>query len=246
MYLVSLQGHFDVGLAVGQREPDRVQALDEAGALLLDGAQHGGADAGHDLHRHHDVGGVGDLDAVHRHVGLDVAHDERDDVHRATGHAPPVEVGHQGLHLGRRLPVVREAGVLLVLGADEGTVLDAGDVARVGDRVEAVRLLVRVQPGEGAAVDQPRRQKVPLLVGTVDPVDRVRGGESRDFVDPGRQACVTRAGCVLRLRGHGGPSAGLAQLVGHPSRVPLESARDGGSAPARGSLVSTVGLSTEG
>ena len=220
MYLVSRARPRDVGRAVGEREADRVQALDEAGVLLLDGVQHRGADAGHDLHRDHDVGGVGDLDAVHRHVGLDVAHDERDDVHRATRHAPLVEVGHQGLHLGRRLPVVREAGVLLVLGADEGAVLDPGDVAGVGGRVEAVRLLVRVEPGEGAAVDEPGRQQVPLLVGPVDPVDRVRGGERGDFVDPGRQACVTRAGRVLRLRGHGGPSAGLAQLVGHPSRGP--------------------------
>ena len=90
------------------------------------------------------------------------------------------------------------------------------------------------------------RQLVPLLVGPVDPVDRVRGGERGDLVDPGLQACVTRACRVLRLRGHGGPSAGLAQLVGHPPDGPVETARDGGSAPAVGSLVSTVGPCTEG
>ncbi len=37
-------------------------------------------------------------------------------------------------HLGRVAPVVGRAGVLLGLGADERAVLDAGDVARVGER----------------------------------------------------------------------------------------------------------------
>ena len=36
--------------------------------------------------------------------------------------------GERLAHLGGRLPVVRRAGVLLALGADEGAVLDAGDV----------------------------------------------------------------------------------------------------------------------
>ena len=45
-------------------------------------------------------------------------------------------------------------GVLLVLGADEGAVLDAGDVARVGARQVGVGALGLVEALEGPRVDQ--------------------------------------------------------------------------------------------
>src|SRR3712207_8465131 len=57
-------------------------------------------------------------------------------------------------HLGRRDPVVRRAGVLLALRADEGAALDPGDVARVRGRVEAVGPLVRVEPAERSLLDR--------------------------------------------------------------------------------------------
>ena len=101
-------------------------------------------------HRDDDVRRVGDLDAEHRVLGLEVAHHERDDVHRAALHAAVVEVAHDGLHLVRVHPVVGGPAVLLVDRADVGAVLDAGHVGRVGGRVERVRLDVGVQPGEGA------------------------------------------------------------------------------------------------
>ena len=211
MYLVSLHGQATSARPSVSGKPTECRPLTKPASCSSMARSTCGADAGHDLHRDHDVGGVGDLDAVHRHVGLDVAHDERDDVHRATGHAPLVEVAHDRLHLGRRLPVVGEAGVLLVLGADEGAVLDAGDVAwgrRRRGSCSACSL--RVQAGEGAGLDQLGGQLVPLLVRAVDPVDRGRGGQGSDLVDPGLQACVARARPVVRLGGHGGPSAGLA------------------------------------
>ena len=74
-------------------------------------------------------------------LGLEVAHHERDDVHRPALHAARVEVAHDGLHLVRVHPVVGGPAVLLVDRADVGAVLDARDVGRVGGRVEGVRLL---------------------------------------------------------------------------------------------------------
>ena len=113
------------------------------------------------LHRDDDVGGVGDLDAEHRLLGLEVAHHEGDDVHRAAPHAPPVEVGHDRLHLLRVHPVVGGPRVLLVDRADVGAVLDARDVGRVGLGEERVGLLLRVEPGEGAALDERGGQLTP-------------------------------------------------------------------------------------
>src|SRR3712207_7741015 len=49
----------------------------------------------------------------HRMLGVQVAHDEGDDVHRAAPHRPAEQVGHHLLHLRRIHPVVGGAGVLL-------------------------------------------------------------------------------------------------------------------------------------
>ena len=73
----------DVGLALGERRADRVERRHVVGVRLLDLVEHLVAAAGHDEHRDDDVGRVGDLDAEHRDLGLEVTHDERDDVHRA-------------------------------------------------------------------------------------------------------------------------------------------------------------------
>ena len=88
-----------------------------------------------------DVRRVGDLHAEHRVLGLEVAHHERDDVHRPALHAARVELAHDGLHLVRVHPVVGGPAVLLVDRADVGAVLDARHVGGVGGRVERVRLL---------------------------------------------------------------------------------------------------------
>ena len=249
MYLVSLHGHATSAWPSVERGADRVQALDEAGVRAPRWRRSTGVPMrAMILHRDDDVGGVGDLDAEHRHVGLDVAHDERDDVHRATGHAAPVEVGHQA-------PSSRPATIQLFvkpasfssLGADEGAVLDARDVARVGGRVEASSASCRVEPGEGAG--RRRAASVSRSHSSSEPSTQwiaSRGGQRGDLVDPGLQACVTRARRVLRLRGHGGPSAGLAQLVGHPRACLARPLVTVARHPPAGSLVSTVGPSTEG
>ncbi len=181
---------WDVILARLERRPDRVQARDEVGVELFDPLEHVGAHPGHDPHRRDDVGRVGDLDAEHRGVGLEVTHHERDHVEGAAAHAAAVELGHQRLHLGRRHPVVRRAGVGLLDRADVGAVLDACDIAGVGGAPERVRLLDRVQLGQGTGSDELARERLPLRLGAVTPVDVVRLGEGSHLVDPGQQPNV--------------------------------------------------------
>ena len=82
-------------------------------------------------------------------------------------------------HLGRVAPVVGRAGVLLALRADEGPVLDPGDVVGVGEGQVGVRPLGVGEPLEGAAVDQLLAERVVLLGGAVAPVDRRRARSAR-------------------------------------------------------------------
>ena len=108
------------------------------------------AHAGHDPHVDDDVGRVGDLDAECGDRRAERAHRERDDVHGPAAHGAAEEVGQGRLHLVGVAPVVGRAGVVRVARADEGAVLDAGDVAGVGAGEEAVRALLGREAGEGA------------------------------------------------------------------------------------------------
>ena len=71
--------------------------------------------------------------------GAERAHREGHDVHRAALHAALEEAVQHLAHLGRVAPVVGRAGVLLGLRADEGAVLDPGDVGGVGEGEVGVR-----------------------------------------------------------------------------------------------------------
>ena len=104
-----------------------------------------------------------------------------------------------------RHPVVGGAGVGLLDGADEGAVLDPGHVGGVGGAVERVGLLLRVEPGEGAGLDELVGEGRPLLVRAGAPVHAVGLGQLGDFLDPGQQAGMRRrriglVGVVRRLR----------------------------------------------
>ena len=142
-----LHGHGDVGLAGLERHADRVHARDE----LAVGAEHverALAHAGHDAHAHGDVRGVGELDADVRDRRAERAHRERHDVERAAAHRARVEAraSRARISAGSRQLLVGPASISL-LAADERAVLDAGDVAGVAARVEAVRALA---PGRAA------------------------------------------------------------------------------------------------
>ena len=90
-------------------------------------------------------------------------------------------------HLGRVAPVVGRPGVDLLLGADEGAVLDPGHVAGVRVRPVAVGALGVREPGERAGVDELLAEPVVLVGGAVAPLDAVGCGQRGHFVDPGEE-----------------------------------------------------------
>ncbi len=197
--VVLVAGPGDVLDALAERHPDRVHAGDEV-AVGAERVERRLAHPGHDPHRDRDVGGVGQLHADFGDLGAERAHRERHHVHRAAGHAALEEAVQRLPHLGRVAPVVGRAGVLLGLRADEGAVLDPGDVGGVGEGEVGVRTLGVGEALEGAGVDQGLRQGVVLLGRAVAPVDGVGLGQGGDLTDPVEQFGVggKAAGAVLR------------------------------------------------
>ncbi len=203
MNLVWLQGQGTSFWPGSQRRADGVQARDEVG-VVAHGLEDLRTHPGHDPHGGDDVGGIGDLDAEHRLLGLDRTHAEGDDVHRPAAHRPVVVADHLGLHLVRVAPVVGGAGVGLVDRADERALFDPGDVGGVGARPERVRLLLLVEADEGTGIDERVGEPPPLVVRPVTPVDALRLGELGDAGDPAEQALVIRGGVAQVVLGGSG------------------------------------------
>ena len=188
-------------LAGGERRADRMHARHEM-AVAAEQLEHAAAHSRHDLHAHCDVGAVGQLDADVRDLGAERTHRERNDVHRAAAHAAAKErrrsVGKAVLedraHLGGRFPVVGRPGVFLALGADEGSVLDPGDVARAAAREIAARPQHRIEPDEGSGGDELLGEALVLGGAAVAPVDVARLGQGGHFGDPLDQPGVTDMG----------------------------------------------------
>jgi hypothetical protein len=196
--LGGVAGPRHVGLALGERGADAVHGLDEE-AVLAELLQHLLAHTGHRAHGGGDVRGVGDLDADGGELRAQRAHAEGDDVHRAaphgaaeqalvTGEAPVTR--EDGTHLVGVLPVVGRARVLLLLGADEGTVLDASDVGRVGGGVVRVGALDRIELLERALLDEFVSEALVLVLRAVAPHDLVRLGQLGYLADPCDQVLV--------------------------------------------------------
>ena len=189
MYFSSLHGHGDVLLALLQRRPDRVQARHPRAALpqLIERA---GAHAGHDPHAARDVGGVRELNADLGDRRAQRAHRERHHVHGAAAHAALEQLLELLAHLGRIGPVVRRAGLVLALGADERAVLDPRHIRRIAQRQIGVRALRVRQPLERARLDQHASQRVVLLGAAVAPVHVIRLGPARHLLHPFDQGSV--------------------------------------------------------
>ena len=133
MYLLSaLHGHGTSAWPGLERRAHRVQAGDEL-AVVAEHVEGALAHAGHDPHVHRDVRRVGELHADVGDGRAERAHRERHHVHRAALHRAPEQ-------LGERRPSSPPASRQLLVGpastsllrADEGAVLDPGDVAGVG------------------------------------------------------------------------------------------------------------------
>ncbi len=123
-------------------------------------------------------------------------------------------------HLRRVAPVVRRAGVLLALGADEGAVLDAGHVAGIGAREVGVRALRVREALEGSGARPARSQSWSyssaepshqwMASGWVSSATSSTQASSRWWVVGAVVVCVT--GLAISLGHAGGP-----QTVSHLS-----------------------------
>ena len=197
--LVAVAGPADVfaGRAIGvdKRVADRVDSRDEV-AVLADLVEGSLAHAGHDAHVHDDIRRVGDLDAELRDARADGAHRERHDVHGAAAHRPVEQALEGAAHLTGLRPVVRRTGVDLLLRADEGAVLDSGDVARAGAGEEGVRANLGVEPDERAGIDHQLSQARPLILGSIAPHDAIRLREPRHLIHPLEQLLIAGWGIL--------------------------------------------------
>ena len=116
---------------IGIEVAGRVQALDESPSRA-DALERRPTHARHDPHVEHDIGAVGDLNAATRDTANRSVPCNRARRRACARHA----AGEQGIHLRVRVigrhPLVVGAGIVAIPGADEGQVLDAGDVVGVG------------------------------------------------------------------------------------------------------------------
>ena len=146
-------------------------------AALADQLEGFTAHSGHDAHVGYHVGRVGQLDAELGDRSAERAHREGNDVHRAAAHGAVELLLEDRLHLGRVVPVIGRAGVLFLLRADEGAGLDARHVRRKRAGEEGVGALLGVEAGEHPGVNHLGSKAIPLLLGTVGPVDGIRLGQ---------------------------------------------------------------------
>ena len=170
-----------------------MEAGDEV-PLLAEDLHRAPSHPGHDSHRGSDVGRISELHADVCDVRAKRAHRERNDVEGAPAHRALEEVLEHLAHLLGIAPVVRGTGLLSLLGADEGAVLDARDVARVGASEIRVRALGVGELLEGPPVDQLLTQAVVLLRGAVAPVDLLGVGQPGKPLDPVDQLVVLAYG----------------------------------------------------
>ena len=160
-----------------------MQTLDKV-AGITQRLQHVEADAGHNLHVQHNIDGVRQLDAVLGKGGADNGHGVRDDVHGTSLHAPGVQLGQLSTALGRIHPVIDVSGILLGLGADEGTPLHARHVVPGGTVQVAARQLFLVELDDLAAGKCLLAERGNLFLASVNPDDVVRLGHGCHLIQP--------------------------------------------------------------
>ncbi len=124
----------------------------------------------------------------------------------------PAEDPLQGRpHLAGIDPVVGRPGVLPSLAADEGAILDPGDIAGIGKGEVAVGTFGGIEPLQGSRGHHLIQQGLVFGKRAVAPVNSIGAGEGRDFRypfpqsligDPGRWIQLQRRGSRLTDNGH--------------------------------------------
>ena len=146
-------GPGDVFLAGGERCANGVDATNEF-AVFADLGKSSFTHASHDTHGDNDVSGVRDFNTELRIVGTKGTHAEGDDVHGTALHTALVVLEHFFTHCIGLSPVVGGASAIFGLRADEGAGFNTSNVSRIGESQEGVRLLLGVQLGESATVNE--------------------------------------------------------------------------------------------
>ncbi|CAB5077020.1 unannotated protein [freshwater metagenome] len=150
--VLGIAGPCNIGLTGSERHANRMHTRNPF--TVTKNVECALTHAGHDAHVHCDVGRVAELHTNVRNRRTERPHRERHDIHRAALHGTGVELGHLDAHFSRRTPVVRGACIDFVFGADVGAILNASNVAWVGECEVAVRTLRFVQRAEGATFDE--------------------------------------------------------------------------------------------
>ena len=174
-----------VELGLGVETLDKVRRIAERFIDLR-------ADARHDRHAADNVDRVGDLNAVLGKRRADRTHRIGNNIHCPAAHAPGIDIVQLRLHLVRRHPVVRGAGVLFLFAADERAALDAGDVVERAAVVYAARQLFLVELDELAGDIRLAAQLLELRFRAVDPEDLVRLHQRAALLDPVGDIMVDR------------------------------------------------------
>ena len=148
----------------------------------------------HEAHVRDDVRTVRDLDADLRERRAERSHDVGNDVHGPSAHRAVEQRADLALRLAWLHPVVQRSGVVLLRRADEGEVLGARDVGRIGAMEVAVGESLGIEPVQRAGREHLAQQPVVLAVGAVDPVHAVRLAEPCALLHPGVQGAVRARG----------------------------------------------------
>ncbi len=167
-----------------------MQGRDKECVGVLQLAQDVRADIGHDAHGCHHVGGVGDLHTKLGILGVERAHDKRNDEHGASAHAAGELVVEDFLH-GRRIhPIVGESGVALIFRANEGSSLDSGHILGVREGCKGIGEEFGVQTGKSPLSHQMVSEQGIFLHGPIHPANMIRQGESCYFANPSGEPLV--------------------------------------------------------
>ena len=151
--------------------------------------------AGHDAHADDDIGRIGELHADMRDRRTERPHAEGDDVHGAARACSPrtSRSSVARISFGSIQLLVGPASSLCV-GADEGAVLDARDVAGIGagrDRNSDALVGLSLMSVPCATISAQSRSYSSLRA--VAPMNAIRLALGRDLIDPGEQLFVSSA-----------------------------------------------------
>ena len=159
-------------------------------------------DSGHDGHVENNIDGVCQLNADLSERGTDRAHGVRDNVHGTALVAATSNIVQHLVCFLRLFPVVGRACVLFFSGADEGSVLNTGNIIRSCSVIVAARELFLIQLDHFAGLNRFLAELFELLFGAVDPNNLIRIDKSFHLVDPSKN-CLVVSHCYFSFRQKG-------------------------------------------